>query len=87
MTIQQLAGAVEAVMFANGDSIEIKRLCEIFDVKNAEIEKALNIIENRFNREDSGIRFLRLDKNFVDAAEKLAAGCSATIIQALNKKR
>ncbi len=31
--------------------------------------------------------FLRLDKNFVDAAEKLAAGCSATIIQPLNKKR
>ncbi len=71
MTIQQLAGAVEAVMFANGDSIEIKRLCEIFDVKNAEIEKALNIIENRFNREDSGIRFLRLDKNvqFCSAAD------------------
>lgn len=29
--------------------------------------------------------FLRLDKNFVDAAEKLAAGCSATIIQPLNR--
>ena len=63
MTIQKLAGAIEAVMFANGDSIEIKRLCEIFDVKSGEIEKALNIIENRFNREESGIRFLRLDKN------------------------
>lgn len=29
--------------------------------------------------------FLRLDKNFVDAAEKLAAGCTATIIQPLNR--
>ena len=29
--------------------------------------------------------FLRLDKNFVDAAEKIAAGCSATIIQPLNR--
>lgn len=31
--------------------------------------------------------FLRLDKNFVDAAEKLAAGCSATILQPLNRNR
>lgn len=29
--------------------------------------------------------FLRLDKNFVDAAEKLAAGCSAKIIQPFNR--
>jgi len=31
------------------------------------------------------VSFLRLDKNFVDAAEKIAAGCSATIIQPLNR--
>lgn len=71
MNIQKLAGAIEAVMFANGDSIEIKRLCEIFDAKNSEIEKALDIIENRFNREESGIRFLRLGGNvqFASAAD------------------
>ena len=71
MTIQQLAGAIEAVVFANGESVEIKRLCEIFDVKNSEIEKAIAVIENKFNREESGIRFLRLDKNvqFASAAE------------------
>ena len=43
MNIQKLAGAIEAVMFANGDSIEIKKLCEIFEAKPAEINKALEM--------------------------------------------
>lgn len=33
------------------------------------------------------VSFLRLDKNFIDVAEKLAAGCYAPIIQPLNRNR
>ena len=60
MTLQKLASAIEAVVFANGDAVEIKKLCDIFEVKAAEINKAISIIENRFNREESGVWFLRL---------------------------
>lgn len=71
MTVQQLANAAEAVIFANGEAIEIKRLCEVFVVKNNEMEKALQIIENRYNGENGGIRLLRLDKSvqFASAVE------------------
>lgn len=64
MEQEQLQRAIEAILFAAGEPIEIARLSEVLLVDSDEIEKATDILANdlAFNRR--GIRILKLENKY-----------------------
>ena len=64
MEQQELQRAIEAILFAAGERIEISRLSEVLETDPDEIEKAVDALANdlAFNRR--GIRILKLEKGY-----------------------
>ena len=60
----ELQRAIEAILFAAGERVEISRLSMVFEVDKDEIEKAVSALadELAFNRR--GIRILRLENGY-----------------------
>lgn len=65
-----ISSAIEAILFAAGDSVPIARLSLILEVYEGEIENAAAALAEKYISEGRGIRILRLD-------DKLQM-CSAT---------
>ena len=60
MTDERIA-ALEAVLFAAGDSVPIARLSLVFGVDEQEIERCIRALQEEYTSEGRGIRILRLD--------------------------
>ena len=64
MELEQLQRAIEAILFAAGERIEIQRLCAVLEVDPDEIEKAADALMNLYAFERRGIRILKLEKGY-----------------------
>ncbi|MCR5577282.1 MAG: SMC-Scp complex subunit ScpB [Oscillospiraceae bacterium] len=53
--------AVEAVLFAAGDSVPLARLSLVLGVSEQEIERALDCLSAEYELQERGMRILRLD--------------------------
>ena len=53
--------ALEAILFAAGDSVPIARLSLILGTDEAEIERALDVLTAEYELQERGMRILRLD--------------------------
>lgn len=58
-----ISSAIEAILFAAGDSVPIARLSLILEVYEGEIENAAAALAEKYISEGRGIRILRLDDN------------------------
>ena len=67
--MDDISSAIEAILFAAGDSVPIARLSLVLEVSEAEIESAAAALAEKYSAEKRGIRILKL-------AEKLQM-CSA----------
>lgn len=56
-----ISSAIEAILFAAGDSVPIARLSLILEVYEGEIENAAAALAEKYISEGRGIRILRLD--------------------------
>ena len=56
-----ISSAIEAILFAAGDSVPIARLSLILEVYEGEIENAAAALAEKYVSEGRGIRILRLD--------------------------
>ena len=56
-----ISSAIEAILFAAGDSVPIARLSLILEVYEGEIENAAAALAEKYISEGCGIRILRLD--------------------------
>lgn len=72
MDIQELANTLEAVLFASGEPVEAKRLCEALDVGISELEDAAAALRGKYS-ENSGIELLRLDSAYQLATKQVYA--------------
>ena len=56
MEQEELSRAIEAILFAAGERIELQRLCAVLETDPDEVEKAAEELMNRyaFEREVSG---------------------------------
>ena len=63
MEIQELSNTLEAVLFASGEPVECKRLCEALGTDITSIEDAVALLEEKY-ADNSGIELLRLDSAF-----------------------
>ena len=64
MEQEQLQRAIEAILFAAGEPIEIARLSEVLSVDPDEVEKATDALANDLSYTRRGIRILKLDKRY-----------------------
>ncbi len=64
MEYSELQRAIEAILFAAGERVEISRLAAVFEVDEDEIEKAVNSLADELAFERRGIRILRLENGY-----------------------
>lgn len=64
MEEKDLQRAIEAVLFASGERVEISRLAATLEVDKKEIESAANALADSFAFERRGIRILRLEDGY-----------------------
>ena len=56
-----LKSALEAVLFAAGESVPVGRLSLVFAVEQEDIMQAAKELSDEYDREGRGIRLLRMD--------------------------
>lgn len=83
MDIQELANTLEAVLFASGEPVESRRLCEAMDIGISELEEAVAVLDGKYS-ENSGIELLRLEDSYQLATKQSYAD---TIKRTLEIKR
>ena len=72
METVKLASLVEALLFAQGNSISIDKLCEIFEVGKKELKAAVALLKEKYDKEDSGIELVELENNLQLATKAFA---------------
>ncbi len=64
MDHEQLKRAIEAILFAAGEKVELSRLAFALEADEADIEKAADELANELAFDRRGIRVLKLEKNY-----------------------
>ena len=64
METEELKRAIEAILFAAGERIEIQRLCTVLETDPDEVETAADELANLYAFERRGIRILKLDRGY-----------------------
>ena len=64
METEQLTRAIEAILFAAGERMEIARLSDVLETDPDEVEKAADALADLYAFERRGIRILKLEKGY-----------------------
>ncbi len=64
MELEQLQRAIEAILFAAGERVEIGRLCMALEADQGDVIAAVDALADRLAFERRGIRILRLDDGY-----------------------
>ena len=64
MEREELQRAIEAILFASGERIDIQRFADVFEVDPDEVEAAADALANTYAYERRGMRILKLEKGY-----------------------
>ena len=64
METEQLQRAIEAILFAAGERLEISRMAAVLEADPKDVETAADALANDYAFERRGIRILKLDKGY-----------------------
>lgn len=64
MKIQEMEAAIEAILFASGDSVETARLAKALDCGAEEVRKVVHVMMDRFESQERGVRIVELNDAF-----------------------
>ncbi len=64
MELKKLQGAIEAILFASGEAVELERMAEALEIDKFTAEKLVQKLMGEYNRGDRGIRILRLEDSY-----------------------
>lgn len=64
MELEQQQRAIEAILFAAGERIDLSRLSAVLESDPAEIEQAADALADRYAYERRGIRIIKLEKGY-----------------------
>ncbi len=62
MEINEICFAIEAILFASGESVPVSRIAKVLDVDEAEVYAAADALAAEYENALRGIRLLRLDR-------------------------
>lgn len=81
MNNDNLLATVEAVLFAVGEPIEIKRMAQALDVEIIVLSEALEVLREKYERDDSGICLLKLDDKYQLCSKLIYADSIRKVIE------
>ena len=64
MERSELQRAIEAILFAAGECVEIKHLAFVFDVSEAEVVDAVSSLSDELAFNRRGIRIIKLENGY-----------------------
>ena len=64
MEMKELESAVEGILFAAGEPVDIKRMCVALEVDQEALEKVLQGLSDYYTYERRGIRLLRMEDSW-----------------------
>ena len=64
MEIKKIRGAIEAILFASGDSVSTDRVAQVLSLDRAPAAKLLQSVMDDFNKEDGGVRIVKLEDSY-----------------------
>ncbi len=63
MEINEICSAIEAILFASGESVPVYRIAKVLDMDEAEVYAAADALAAEYENALRGIRLLKLDKS------------------------
>ncbi len=81
MNNDNLLATLEAVLFAVGEPIEIKRISQALDVEIIVLSEALEVLREKYESEDSGICLLKLDDKYQLCSKLIYADSIRKVIE------
>ena len=60
MKIKELEGAIEAILFAMGESVELSRIAKAINMDTKTTEKLIHNMMDRYEQEERGIQIIEL---------------------------
>ncbi len=64
MEIREIQAAIEAVLFAAGDAVELERLADIVDVDKKSLREILKKMMDEYSYERRGIHIIRMEDSY-----------------------
>lgn len=64
MEIDSARGAIEAVLFASGDPMELARIAEAVELEEKVVYNLLQTMRDQYERESSGLMLVQLEQSF-----------------------
>ena len=64
MERKEIESAVEAILFASGEPVQVKRLCAALELARPAVERALKDLSDHYAFERRGIRLVRMDDSW-----------------------
>ena len=64
MELEELQRAIEAILFAAGERVEVSRLAAVLETDEADIISAADALANQWAFERRGIRIIKLEKGY-----------------------
>jgi segregation and condensation protein B len=64
LDMKEMEAAVEGILFASGESVDIKRICLALDADKGTIEQILQKLSDYYAFERRGIRLVRMDDHY-----------------------
>ena len=61
MKIKELEGAIEAILFAMGESVELSRIAKAINMDTKTTEKLIHNMMDRYEQEERGIQIIELE--------------------------
>ena len=63
MDIKETAYAIEGILFASGESVDMERICRCLEISEADAEEAVKLLSDGYSFERRGIRLVRMENS------------------------
>ncbi len=84
MTDREYRCAIEAILFTAGDTVDIRRLCETFELPETAVAEQLRILMEEYAAADRGITIIRLGTAYQMVTVK---ACASYVRKAMDLRR
>ena len=64
MERKEIESAVEAILFASGEPVHVKRLCDALELARPSVERALKDLSDRYAFDQRGIRLVQMEDSW-----------------------
>ena len=64
MPVENISGAIEAILFANGASVEVQRIAQTLEITEKEVDECISALIDDYSTAKRGITIIKLDNAY-----------------------